>query len=68
MPTLRQRGHGPMHPSSNTTAFHEKDISRERLAADMDAFDKAGGQIEVLGTTPLRRKPPKGETSGTKGD
>lgn len=65
MSTTRQRGYGPMPQSPNAPVTHEKDISRERLAADMAAFDKAGGQIEVLGTTPLRRKPPKAETPGT---
>ena len=29
-------------------------LTRERIARDMAAFDKAGGKIEVLGNTPLR--------------
>ena len=36
-------------------------ITHERLAADMEAFRKAGGKIEVLGVTPaLRRIDPIG--------
>ncbi|GAA5077294.1 hypothetical protein [Lysobacter panacisoli] len=58
MSTLRQRGYGPLY-TSGFQPSHDKGIARERLAADMDSFDKAGGQIEVLGTTPLRRKPAK---------
>jgi hypothetical protein len=35
----------------------EKELTHERIAADLAAFSKAGGQVEVLGVTPLRRKP-----------
>lgn len=58
--TLRPRS---PHYTSVTSAqpIHDKDIARERLAADLAAFDRAGGQIEVLGITPLRRKEPKPE-------
>lgn len=30
------------------------ELARERIAEDMAAFEQAGGQIEVLGNTPLR--------------
>ncbi|MDI9238567.1 hypothetical protein QLQ15_06520 [Lysobacter sp. LF1] len=62
MSTLRQRGYGPLYTSGFQPA-HDKGSSRDRLAADLEAFDKAGGQIEVLGTTPLRRKPAKPDQS-----
>lgn len=31
-------------------------LTGERIAADLAAFGKAGGKIEVLGNTPLRGK------------
>lgn len=31
-------------------------ITRESLAADLAAFRKQGGRIDVLGTTPIRRQ------------
>lgn len=37
----------------------DKAVARERLEADMETFDKAGGKVELLGITPLRRKPKK---------
>lgn len=45
----------------------QRDLSRERIAQDMEAFDKAGGQIEVLGNTPFRPKltPEKPAASAT---
>ncbi|RPE79665.1 hypothetical protein [Vulcaniibacterium tengchongense] len=33
-----------------------KHVTSERIAADLDAFREAGGRIEVLGNTPLRKK------------
>ncbi|MBU8974548.1 MULTISPECIES: hypothetical protein [unclassified Lysobacter] len=58
MSTTRQRGYGPLYTSGFQTSY-DKGGTRERLAADMEEFDKAGGLIEVLGVTPLRRKPAK---------
>ena len=58
MSTTRQRGYGPLY----TSGFHpslDRSSARERLADDLDAFGQAGGHIEVLGITPLRRKPAK---------
>lgn len=45
----------------------DKEVTHERIAADMDAFSKAGGQVEVLGVTPLRRKPEKDAVASTNG-
>lgn len=41
----------------------DKELTHERIAADMAAFSKAGGQVEILGVTPLRRKPEKDATA-----
>lgn len=63
MSNARQPARGPLY----TSAFHpshDKGTARDQLAADMASFDKAGGQIEVLGTTPLRRKPAKPDDAG----
>lgn len=43
-------------------AVHDKALTHERIAEDVAEFRKAGGHVEVLGTTPLRRK---GETPVT---
>lgn len=34
----------------------EKDEARQRLAADMARFQKAGGKVQVLGTTAIDKK------------
>lgn len=60
MATDRKQSHFPLY-TPGFRPLHDKDITRERLAAEMAAFDKAGGKIEVLGITPLRRKLPKDE-------
>ncbi|MCL7713973.1 hypothetical protein [Stenotrophomonas mori] len=49
--------------TSSITAQH---LTRERIAADMAAFRKAGGEIEVLGNTPFRSKPPAASTSAAR--
>lgn len=53
---------GP-HGSPYTGSASPKTLSSERIAADIAAFNKAGGRIEVLGNTPLHRKSPEAETS-----
>lgn len=58
MSTVRHRGHVPLY-TSGFQGTYDKGGRRERLEADLAAFDKAGGRIEVLGTTPLRRRPAK---------
>ncbi|GAB3743918.1 hypothetical protein [Lysobacter olei] len=45
-----------------TKPVHDKTLTHERLAEEVEEFRKAGGHVEVLGTTPLRRK---GETPVT---
>lgn len=70
MSILGPRGRsGPLH---TTTAYarpaDEKSITRKRLEADMDAFDRAGGKVELLGVTPLRRKEKKAAPPAAKGD
>lgn len=56
----------PPGKSSTASAFakpgQDKALTHERLADDMEAFRKAGGKVEVLGHTPLRRN---GETPVT---
>ncbi|WP_144816037.1 hypothetical protein [Aerolutibacter ruishenii] len=42
-----------------TKPGQDKALTHERLAEDIAAFRKAGGKVEVLGHTPLRRN---GET------
>lgn len=42
--------------SSNSTTFMHKDKERQRIAADLAAYRKSGGQIEVLGNTPVRQE------------
>jgi len=58
MSTYRQSGTNgsPYAPSPFGKPAPDKLITHERIAADMAAFSKAGGKVEVLGVTPLRRK------------
>ncbi|MGB3393113.1 MAG: hypothetical protein WA956_04260 [Stenotrophomonas sp.] len=42
--------------STFSSGAQQGHLTRERIAHDMAAFDKAGGKIEVLGNTPLRGK------------
>lgn len=44
-------------PSTSSTHVQQRNLSRERMAADLAAFSSAGGKIEVLGNTPFRTKP-----------
>ena len=61
----------PALPSSNTTHLfaprkpgERNAITHERLAADLEAFHKAGGRIEVLGVTrALKKIDPAAETA-----
>jgi hypothetical protein len=48
----------PGTSGSPSSASHpSKSLTSERIAADIAAFNKAGGRIEVLGNTPLHHKP-----------
>ncbi|TWI08190.1 hypothetical protein IP93_02426 [Lysobacter ruishenii] len=49
----------PSTASVFTKPGQDKALTHERLAEDIAAFRKAGGKVEVLGHTPLRRN---GET------
>lgn len=42
--------------SSNSTTCMHKDKDRQRIAADLAVYRKSGGQIEVLGNTPVRQE------------
>lgn len=45
------------HGSPYTGSSSPKTLTSERIAADIAAFNRAGGHIEVLGNTPFRFKP-----------
>ena len=51
-------------PSSSARAAGAAQLTSQRIAADLAAFKKAGGRIEVLGNTPLR--PFAGRASATR--
>ena len=52
MSSARSAGpHGP-----HTGSASPKTLTSDRIAADIAAFNKAGGRIEVLGNTPFHRK------------
>lgn len=38
-------------------------LTSERIAADIAAFNEAGGCIEVLGNTPFHHRPKEAETA-----
>ena len=59
MPNPRGKTGASNVASVFTKAGHDKALTHERIAEDVAEFRKAGGRVEVLGTTPLRRK---GET------
>lgn len=59
MSSARHSGAG----GSYTGSASPKTLTSERIAADIAAFNKAGGHIEVLGNTPLHRKPEETEAS-----
>lgn len=70
MSNTRQRGtDGPpltIPNAASRPAFKmtsDKALTSERIASDIAAFNKAGGRIEVLGTTPLHRKPEQAEST-----
>jgi len=58
MSNYRQSGTGSPYagPASSKT------LTSERIAADIAAFNKAGGCIEVLCNTPLHRKAENAKT------
>ena len=52
---------------SGTHGSSPKTLTSERIAADIAAFNKAGGRIEVLGNTPFHHKTPANDAADTKG-
>lgn len=38
-----------------TSHMQQRDLTRERIVEDIEAFSKAGGKIEILGNTPFRK-------------
>lgn len=49
-----------------TGSASPKTLTSERIAADIAAFNKAGGHIEVLGNTPFHHKPQEAKPSDAK--
>lgn len=74
----RPRASAPLRRSSSAAASAAH-LTSQRIAADVAAFKKSGGRIEVLGNTPLRpytsrsttrkatKVEPKAAKGGTKG-
>ncbi|MBD7986817.1 hypothetical protein H9645_02090 [Luteimonas sp. Sa2BVA3] len=75
----RPRASAPLRRSGSAAATSAAHLTSQRIAADVAAFKKAGGRIEVLGNTPLRpytarsttrkatKVEPKAAKAGTKG-
>lgn len=65
------RKSGSIAPRKTSSAFAGPSASgpltRERIAEDLAAFDRAGGKIETLGNTPLRGKVESPKPSGRGG-
>ncbi len=43
-------------PGGDRKSKQAPTLSHDRIAADIAAFRKAGGKVEVLGNTPLQRR------------
>lgn len=52
--TASGRASAPLRRSSSATSANAAHLTSQRIAADVAAFKKSGGRIEVLGNTPLR--------------
>lgn len=75
----RPRASAPLRRSGSAATTSAAHLTSQRIAADVAAFKKAGGRIEVLGNTPLRpytarsttrkatKVEPKAAKAGTKG-
>lgn len=59
MATNRKTGTTAPRKTSSVFTSHvqQRDLTRERIVEDIEAFSKAGGKIEILGNTPFRKKP-----------
>jgi len=51
------------HGSPYTGSTSPRALTSERIAADIAAFNEAGGCIEVLGNAPLHRRSAEPETT-----
>lgn len=60
--TASGRASAPLRRSS-TAAANAAHLTSQRIAADVAAFKKSGGRIEVLGNTPLRPYTARSTTS-----
>ncbi|WP_147675686.1 hypothetical protein [Xanthomonas massiliensis] len=59
-PAQKQAAPAPRQTTGHFGApGQQRGLTRERIAADLAAFSKAGGEIEVLGNSPLRQTPAK---------
>ena len=67
MSTYRPSGANGYSTSPFGKPALDKELTHERIAADMAAFSKAGGQVDILGVTPLRRKPDKDAAAANTG-
>lgn len=53
--SARPRASAPLRRSGTSSASSSAaHLTSQRIAADLAAFKKSGGRIEVLGNTPLR--------------
>lgn len=43
-------------PTTERKSKQAPSMSHDRIAADIAAFRKAGGKVEVLGNTPIQRR------------
>ncbi|HUB91952.1 MAG TPA: hypothetical protein VMA74_19680 [Dyella sp.] len=59
MANYRQSGTGTPYSGGASP----KTLTSERIAADIAAFNKSGGRIEVLGNTPFHHKPKEDQAS-----
>lgn len=46
----------PQRKSSRDGESNQKRLTSERISADLEDFEKAGGHVEVLGTTRVLKK------------
>jgi hypothetical protein len=60
MANYRQSGSGAPY----TGGASPKTLTSERIAADIAAFNKSGGRIEVLGNTPFHHRPKDAPANG----
>ena len=52
-------------PTAERKSKQAPSMSHDRIAADIAAFRKAGGKVEVLGNTPIQRRAAPAAATGT---